>query len=935
MSYKYVLASILLFICPYHLSEAQEFGGHPPTIKWYQINTDHIRLIFPQGQDEEAMRITNLIHYLNQNNLESVGSKTKKIDLVLQTSQVISNGYVSLMPFRSELFATPFQNNHMLGSGDFLDLLAIHEYRHTLQFTNANRGATKFFHLISGQPGWTGLMNLSIPNWYFEGDAVMEETVLSSSGRGRTPDFFKEQRALLLNDTNYSYMKARNGSYRDMVPSHYPLGYVMINYGRKLFGPNIWKDILADAGAYRSVIYPFSGAMNIHTGMRAPEMYQKAYSDLKTQWTNEIANLDLTKHIVLTPKNPQLVTDNQYANFLNDGSIVYNSSSYAKTPALYLYQDGIHTKITSFGVSTSSYISETNGKLIWSEFEKDPRWANRNYTRLISFDLEKRVKQVLVNKSKLFSPTYSNSGNKVTAVLNDDDLTSEIVILSAATGKIDRRLATNPHDHISYPKWTKDDRYIIYVSKRNGQIALLKYDLDTNQIVNLTPWSNHIIGNLSVSEDAVFFSASYTGIDNIFSVSLNGNQQINQLTSVKVGAYQPDISSDGQTLVMSEYTDKGYILTSLTISEALHTPIELIEPSNMEQFQLTYNESDVDILSNIPTEEFSIEEYNSVLHGTKLHTWGIQSGTSLTGIALGFSNTLNTFTGSVFGGVNNNEGTFQMFGNVDYGKYFTVISLGSSISDRNTVSFDPSSRSFVNNEFSQYSLNFGLSVPLDWQIGNYSTGLTLESDIIQYWLDGNNEDGPLAWEPSLSFYNVHRRARQNLQPKFGQYLFANYAISLNDSKGERFNVQAGVFLPSLFNNHGILVEAEYQKELLTNVYQFTDFFNYARGYNYIVNEEASRLSINYRFPLLYPDWGFYNFAYFKRIRTNLFYDVAETKISFATNSIIQKSYGIELNIDNVMINLLPVSFIFRQSFLPDAFDGDPSSNFQFYFQVSL
>lgn len=916
---------------------AQSYGEHPPSVKWFQIDTENVRVIFPEGQSKEATRITRLINYIKKEHLETVGSKTKKIDLVLQTNQVISNGFVALNPYRSEFFATPFQNNHALGSINFLDGLAIHEYQHALQYSNANRGITKLFHFISGQPGWTAAMNLSIPNWYFEGDAVISETVLSSAGRGRTPEFFKEQRSLLLKDIDYSYMKARNGSYKDLVPSHYPLGYAIMNYGRNHFGTTIWKNVLADAGAYRYGFYPFSSAMNKHTGMRAPEMYRKSYNELQAQWIAEVEGLDLTSHTILTPMNSKIVTHNQYAHFLDDESLVYVSSSYQRTASIYHLKNGTNKRLTSVGSSTDTFLSENNGKLAWTEFEKDPRWSNRNYSRLVAFDLNTLQKKVVVHRSKLFSPHFSNDGTKIVAIESDEKLNHRIAILNSESGEILSKLPNPENDFVSYPQWSKDGASIIFLAKRDSELALFKMNLSTNERIQLIDWTHHAIGNFSLGEDAVFFSASYTGIDNIFWVSLNGDRKIFQLTSSKIGAYQPEISPNGKNLVMSEFTEKGYTLSSLQLSSAIDTLISIQEPVNMEQFNLTLSENEGNILDHIPMEEYEVKSYKGILNGTKFHTWGIQSGTSITGLSLGFSNILNDLSGNIFGGINHNEGTLSLSGTLAYSKYFAVLSLGTSITERSFIFYDPliSQTSFLLNEFTQRSFTAGFAIPLTWQNGNYTTGLTIESDFVQYYTNAANLENPLSWEPEIRIFNLHRRANQNIQSRFGQYLFAKYNTSLNGAVGESINIQGGLFLPGLFVNHGVLIEGEYQKELLTNEYQFADFFNYARGYNYFSSEEISRFSFNYRLPLFYPDWGFFNFAYFKRIRANIFYDVAESNISFATNSITQESYGAELTFDNIMLNVLPMSFTIRQSFLPDAFSGNPDSNFEFYFQVSL
>ncbi len=937
--YRLLLLFFLTALIPVLSSYGQvPFGGHPPSVKWMQIDTEVLRVIYPEGQEKEAKRISNLIHYLYQNHLTTVGTRTKKIDLVLQTNRVISNGYVSLSPYISEFYATPFQNNQIIGTADWLDELAIHEYRHALQFSNTNRGATKVFHALQGQGGWAGAMFLAIPNWHLEGDAVVSETVLTNSGRGRAPSFFKEQRALLLNGIDYSYMKARNGSYQDIVPSHYPLGYVINNYGRNHFGQDVWKNILADAGSYRTIIYPFSGAMNIHTGMRAPAMYKAAYKELKDQWTEELGDIPLTTHTAVTQKQ-RTVTNDQYAQYLEDGSIVYLSSSYKKTPAIYLLKGETNSKITTAGSSVNTFLSENKNRLAWTEYQRDPRWGNRSYTKVVTFEIKTGEKKTVAQQTKLFSPQVSGDGSRIVAARYTSELESDIVILDTETGLVEQVLQ-NPKDHIiSYPNWTADDRAIVYVAKQDHELAILKYELASDQTTPLTNWTHHTIGNISAGKDQVVFTSSYSGIDNIFSVDLDGSKTITQLTSVKIGAYQPDISPDGKRLIFSEFTEKGYILSSLDISASLQKEVDPIEPADMDRFNIQLAEYEGNILNEIPDSDVQIQSYKGFLKGTKLHDWGFSGGSSEVYGRLGFTNILNDFNANLIGGYNTNEEAFRYGVSAQYGKYFPVIELSAFNSRRSAVALAQNDSLFVD-RFEQNQVSAGISIPLSWQRGNYSTGVTFGTDLVGYQLNDefsvtNTSKNITSFELSLQAFNIRRRAYQNVQSRFGQYLFVYYSKSLASISGERFNIQGGIYLPGIGLNHGILVEGEYQRESLSNVYQYSDVFNYARGYSYVLNDEVYRLSLNYQLPLFYPDWGFFNFAYFKRIRLNGFFDVAESNVFFADYTLTQKSYGGELIFDNVMLNVLPVSFVLRQSFLPDAFDGDPTSNLDFFIRIEL
>src|SRR5215510_2820881 len=85
----------------------QRFGGNPPSVKWRQLNTDTVRVIYPDGLDSQAQRVASLVHYQALHQPVPLGNSLYKINIVLQNQTTIPNAYVSLGPFRSEFFLTP------------------------------------------------------------------------------------------------------------------------------------------------------------------------------------------------------------------------------------------------------------------------------------------------------------------------------------------------------------------------------------------------------------------------------------------------------------------------------------------------------------------------------------------------------------------------------------------------------------------------------------------------------------------------------------------------------------------------------------------------------------------------------------------------------------------------------------------------------------
>src|ERR1700760_1691221 len=200
---------------------AQIFGGNPPSLKWHQLNTDTARIIFPIGLDSQAQAVAAIVHRLAQTTRSTIGPHQRKIDIVLQNQTTIANGYVGLAPFRSEFQLTPEQNSFDLGSLPWQKTLAIHEYRHVQQYNNFRVGLSGALYYLFGEGGQAFANSLAVPNWFWEGDAVYQETLVSDQGRGRLPFFFNSYRSLWAGDKRYSWMKLRNGSLRDYVPDWY------------------------------------------------------------------------------------------------------------------------------------------------------------------------------------------------------------------------------------------------------------------------------------------------------------------------------------------------------------------------------------------------------------------------------------------------------------------------------------------------------------------------------------------------------------------------------------------------------------------------------------------------------------------------------------------------------------------------------------------
>src|SRR5690606_17457604 len=138
--------------------------------------TPDFQLIFPTPFENEAQQLAHRLQQIRHQVGETMGKAPRKISIILQNQTVESNGFVQLAPRRSELLTTPPQENDFQ---DWLNQLAIHELRHVVQIDKLTGNLrAPFFEQLA-----FAIYGITLPAWFFEGDAVVTETVLSPRDR--------------------------------------------------------------------------------------------------------------------------------------------------------------------------------------------------------------------------------------------------------------------------------------------------------------------------------------------------------------------------------------------------------------------------------------------------------------------------------------------------------------------------------------------------------------------------------------------------------------------------------------------------------------------------------------------------------------------------------------------------------------------------------
>jgi hypothetical protein len=893
-----ILGCIFWASVPLH---AQEFGGFPPSVKWHQINTDTARIIFPSAVDSQAQDIAAIIHKIMTLRPNSLGTAVRKINIILHNNTTLANGYVALGPFRSEYYLIPGSDIFEFGANPWYKELAVHEYRHVLQFSNFNRGLSKFGSLLFGEEGQALFNALVIPDWFWEGDAVHAETSLTTQGRGRTPFFFNGYRSLWREGRDYNWMKLRSGSLKDYVPDHYHLGYLLVNYGYLKYGNDFWKKVTADAAAYRGFIYPFQQAVKRYSGVNYKTFRQQALNYYRSEVIQQ--KTDTVKRAT--------VTNYYFPQYIGEDSLLYLKTSYKTLPAFYIKDQTGEHKLRLMNISTEDWLSYRNGTIAYTAYETDPRWSLIDYSSIYLYNIHSGVQIKITHKAKYYTPDISPSGNKIIAVFVDPATETSLHLMNRS-GNILKTIRPVDHSHFVHPRFIDENNIVVTERLPNATMQMSRINLSTGKKEILIPSTPALLGYPYPYHDTVYFVSSVEGMDNIYALRLPDKKVFRVISGGVTGNYYPSVYKN--SLVWSAFTSNGLKIQK----QQLDNHSNSVNPMLWKEVVLPYPVADAETTPDVTTDlsrHFPESRYHQGLHLFNFHSWRPDYTDPEFTLSLFSDNMLNTFTNEIYYRYNQDE-TSHAFGfNSSYGGWFPVINAGVEYIANRT--FRDTVRQIGLNEF---EAKIGYNIPLNFTGGRMYRFLNFGSDYVynQTWLAHGSKDSLRDTYSYLrhfiSWAHYLPMAKQHIYPKFGYTLYGAQRHLLTE-KGFQFIGSTQLFLPS-FGNHSIVITGSWQETDTSNIV-FSNHFASSRGYDDYYFSRMWRISANYHFPIAYPDFGFGNIIYLQRLRGNLFYDFTKVYSNNKKAARELRSTGAEVYFDTKLWNELPVSLGIRASYLLD------------------
>lgn len=951
---------LVLIICLLYLSlptvDAQFFstGSDPWHKRWRRLTNENITLVYDSLVEEQAKYLLSVL----PTDFKDVSNgrlwNRRPFPVLLHSADANSNGLVSWAPRRMELYSYGDSESDCI---PWLRHLAIHEGRHAWQTTLVENGQTTVLNCIFGQQATGLVLGLFVPRWLLEGDAVWQETDKTKGGRGRDAEWLQQDIALALNGEMPTYEQSFFGSYRNLYPDFYHMGYLLSAYGRMKYNKegcaDMWQQIMKECGRVPLSITPFNRTLRHLTGVRKNAFYREAMSYWHSRWRREYPDTcgkEGSGEVYTSYSHPQ-----RYKDYVVSYRTSINSiAAFVKTD-----KEGRDEVILYPSFRNESQFHLKGDTIIWSERKLHPRWENasKNVIKWCRIDNPTEIHTIEPEwYYHLMSPHFASDGRLITAIEQLPDGHRDIIVMDINTRETEKRISFQIPDEPQYPIITKDNKLAYILLSEQGK-RIVMTDLTTGEEVSTEPEYHNLRHLAEGSGGSLLYTTDEDGVNRIYQVDkllklkksiVGSTPSVARLYSeCSVGVEHPSVSND--TLLLSSYTRNGYKTTMLKMPVGEEVPTEKTSTGRRDYLQQESAEGE------------KAEGHPSY---AAPHSWGpvsvdASSATIKPGLTAMSQNLLGTL--SVQGGVNlDPNSTERFYAKMRYSAWYPVLSLQYS-NQKEDVSFQLA-RVYIDKETNDtivwrciadggrktHRVLFGIDLPLQYASGAWTSAYNIGSNI-EYRKESGYDLSCIGYKVrgmygvpqskvdicgytkvtaanmsySASMALLRRYALRQIGTRYGFSLSAVYKHTPwgCTDYGSLLAGSAVIYLPGIGHTHQISGSISYQRRratkkdtsikiddnfVLPNRAMFGNVVPSSRGCSRVESERYTLLRTNYALPLCDPDLSLGPVMHIKRLSAKVFYDRGwgETYLFGRDGSrFVQESAGLELISESYFLQL--------------------------------
>ena len=624
---KYIKLIIILLLIPFTAS-AQFYvtGDDPGKLKWNYIDTESYRVIYPQGADSLARvygrKLEKYKIPVSRTSGYITGEGDGKLMPVVIHAYNDANGSVAWAPKRMDLFTIPsaYDPEPMPWS----TMLSVHESRHVTQMQFGLTERQKPGKWFLGQ-GWNIVTFLLYPgSANTEGDAVIAETALTPSGRGRTADFL-----------NYFWVASDHGDFRGWFkwrymsqlrysPTYYALGYMTMGGFRYLYDrPYFMSEALHMVAAHPGKVGCLYDVSKEVTGLKWEGMWQNVSRTMYGIWKH-----DADKRAPYIPSERVLPESKRYTDykdllFVGEDLFAVKEGHVHATSLVKIDRNRDEKHISSYApVASAPRWDSDSGRIYWSETVPDERWTLKSDSKVRYMSLGSGKKSVR-NKEMLHNPV--TFGDKTAAVRYHNDGHSSLSII----GRDGRTM-----DSIQAP----DSLQLVEAAYIGGQIYVTAisengygiYSVENGTWHNVLAPQPVMVKDFKAYGNELIFTCDRTGVNELYHFNPYTGE-LRQKTSTRYGSSDFEYSPDGSQLYYCSQTLMGKHIFRTPTDSLLDRKVRFdslyrypIAEKIKEQETAAARKQGYDAAVTIKEEEVTLSDpkrYRKVPHMLNLHTW--------------------------------------------------------------------------------------------------------------------------------------------------------------------------------------------------------------------------------------------------------------------------------------------------------------------------
>ena len=614
------------------LASAQFFqAGSDPYARWREMGTEHFRIVYPEGLDSLARAYVIDLEQWQPKVGASAGMAPGSLQwgrtpVILHPWNPYSNGSVAWAPKRMDLYTHP----EAYGSipQPWMTQLTTHESRHVTQMQLAYRKPFRWLNYVIGEMWTGGVSAFYTPPVFLEGDAVVAETALTVSGRGRTSDFLNYYHVAFDNGDWRDWYKWTYGSYKKAGPDYYTVGYMTVAGMRYFYGqPAFTADYLNYVTKHPFPVAKLQRYIKRVSGKSFKETYQGIMEGFQDMWAEEADARGPFMEMERVTREHAFATDYANGSWIDDSEYFAIKRGKDLAPRLVrILLDGTEVDMGPFSAHTSA-LEPGKHRLFWSETVPDARWTLGGKSIIRSLERSGKRRD-LTTEGRLYNPQPGPGG--IATVEYPVEGGSNLVVIDEESGRRLLRVPAPAGVQLADPAWVDSTIYMLGLEDRGYGI----WRLDDNQWTCVLEPTLQTIENLEGENHVLDFVSDRNGVKELYRYD-PATGRAWQLTNSRYGG--TDYFWHGDTLWFNAMTPEGTAIFKAKAPEPKEVDIRAVHRyrvaerlSEQERALLgeipgrasTTSTSSATGSANAPNVEVSAAKpYRKGLHLMKFHSW--------------------------------------------------------------------------------------------------------------------------------------------------------------------------------------------------------------------------------------------------------------------------------------------------------------------------